>query len=88
MKESKYIQVNTCMLVKKGHKMGTRMLGINSHPGGTQMVNKGEFNHSRDGLSLHSTLLLQSYQRNSFILHKYGDNWKCNILLSKKWESM
>lgn len=41
MEESKYIQVNTRMLVKKGHKMDRRMVGIQPHPAGTQMVNKG-----------------------------------------------
>lgn len=34
------------MLVEKGHKIDTRMLGIHLHPAGTQMVNKGAFNHS------------------------------------------
>lgn len=86
MKESKYIQVNTCTLVKKGHKIDTRMLWIHLHPAGTQMVNKVEFNHSRNGLSFQSTLLLHSQQRNSSILHKYGKNWKCNILISKNGE--
>lgn len=44
-----------------GHQTDTRMLGIHFQPPGTQMVNKGEFNHSRDGLSLQSTPLLQSH---------------------------